>query len=195
MVHQEYRVLRGFVNADIRQFILDYVLLRNELGAMSPPDARVADAKRLYADLVTETLLKQKHPEIQQLLGEAVWPSYSYLRLHSRGASMPIHTDRDGSEIGVSICIDTDVDWPLWFRTSQGDSPVVMKPGDAVVYEGRKLPHWRETYEGSRQVQCMLFYVRQLGECARWRFDGRSSVGQLPPRPAETKVGLVPAAS
>lgn len=107
--------------------------------------------------------------------GTELWPSYSYARLHGPGSSMPIHQDREASEVSVSICVGGDAPWPLWFRTANGDIDVNLEPGDGIVYYGQRLPHWREP--GSVQVQCVLFYVRRDGPCAKHRFDGRLGIG------------------
>jgi hypothetical protein len=178
----KYAVVRGFLSPDVCRLFARYVLLKAETGQMEEPDPRIPDAPRLYGDAFSETLLLEKAPLIEKVVGCALWPSYSYVRLHAHGASMPAHQDRSPSEIGTSINISSDRPWPLWFRVGDRDVPVTLGIGDAVVYAGRELPHWRESFEGREQVQCMLFYVRKDGECAVHRFDGREAIG-LPRAP------------
>jgi hypothetical protein len=173
-----FDVSRAFLPAEVCDLVRDYVELRYLSRTMRlGGDARIPGTPALYGDPLTEALLMQRQSVVEALIGEPVWPSYSFLRRHSTGASMAKHVDRDASEIGVSITIAADVVWPLWFATDAGDAAVLLAPGDAVIYDGRKLPHWREHYPGQTQVQCMLFYVRQRGPCAQFKFDGREGVG------------------
>ena len=88
------------------------------------------------------------------------------------------------SEIAVTVAIGGDRQWPIWFKTSAGDISFALEPGDAVVYDGRKLSHWREPFEGDIQIQCMLFYVTRNGPHAAERYDGPPGVGfpWVPPR-------------
>ncbi len=149
---------------------------------MLAPDGRVPGAGRLYCDMLLETILKQRQKAVEEIVESEVWPSYTYLRLHSNGASMARHIDRPASEIGVTIAIGGDQKWPIWFRTKTGDISVSLDPGDAVIYLGGELPHWREKYEGQTQIQAILFYVFKNGAHADSRFDGRSGVGVQPRR-------------
>ena len=172
-----YMKIHGLLDQSLTELIFQYVLLRHQTGTMSVPDDVIETAPRLYADPLTESLLLLGQPKVERMVGTELWPSYSYARLHGPGSSMPIHQDREASEVSVSICAGGDAPWPLWFRTPNGDIDVNLEPGDGVVYYGQRLPHWREPFAGSVQVQCVLFYVRRDGPCAIHRFDGRLGVG------------------
>jgi hypothetical protein len=180
---RRYSVARRFLSADVCRLFSRYILLKHELGRMEKPDPRIPTAPRMYGDILSETLLLEKQEIIEAVVKTPLWPSYSYVRLHPHGASMSSHQDRPPSEIGVSINMNADRPWPLWFRVGNEDVPVELDIGDAVIYCGRELPHWRETYEGNQQLQCMLFYVRQNGDCAEYRYDRRERIGapSVPP--------------
>jgi hypothetical protein len=179
-----YAEIRQLLSPEICRLVYDYICLRRDTGTMLAPDRRVEGAGRLYCDMLTETLLAQQRPAIERAVGAALWPSYSYARLHRRGAVLAPHRDREASEIAVTIAIGGDCSWPIWFSTGQGDRSFVLEPGDAVVYDGRKLSHWRHPFEGEIQIQAMLFYVRRDGAHDAARFDGRPGVGYpwVPPR-------------
>lgn len=178
-----YQKLDGLLTADVCDLLFDYVCLRRDTGTMLASDGRVADANRLYCDMFTETLLARLQSRIETVVGRALYPSYSYVRLHGRGAVLEPHKDREASEYAVTIAIGGDQAWPIWFKTEAGDLEMSLAPGDAIVYEGRRLPHWRLAYAGETQVQCMLFYVAQDGPNAAAKFDGRPGVGHpwVPP--------------
>ena len=51
---------------------------------------------------------------------------------------------------------------------------VKMNVGDAVLYRGMDVYHWREKYtEGKWQAQVFLHYVDQEGPHAEWKYDKR----------------------
>src|SRR5258708_5501284 len=95
-------VIRGLLDASGSELIFRYVLLRHETGTMSVPDDTIPSAPRLYADPLTESLLLMSQPHVERFVGAELWPAYSYARLHGSGASMPIHLDREASEVAVS---------------------------------------------------------------------------------------------
>jgi hypothetical protein len=182
-----YIVLPNFFSREICDLLYEYVLLKQATNQLMRPDTRIPVAPRLYGDPLTETLLLRQQALVERAAAVPLFPSYSYVRLHDHGAAMPSHTDREASEIGVSIHIGGDQLWPLWFQQLDGPVSVTLDVGDAVMYRGRETKHWREPYPGDRQVQCILFYVQQNGACASHRFDGRAGIGM--PRTAVSPEG------
>jgi hypothetical protein len=178
---KQYEVVKSFLSSEMCLLIHDYMCLRKDTNTLLDPDDRVPFAGRLICDMLLETILKQKQAVVERLINEPVWPSYTYARVHSHGASMSRHTDRPGSEIGMTVAIAGDKVWPIWFRTVEGDVPVALNPGDGVIYRGCLLPHWRETYDGEIQIQCMFFYVAKNGPCAAYKFNGRKGIGLKQP--------------
>jgi len=45
-----------------------------------------------------------------------------------------------------------------------------------LIYKGIDLPHWRDTYEGNRQIQIFLYYVDKNGEFSEYAFDKREYI-------------------
>jgi hypothetical protein len=174
---RKYVVIRNFVGTDVRQLIYEYTILKRNTGQLRAPDERVATAQRMYADPITEALLAQKLANIETAVGAPLHPTYSYLRIHPRGAAMAPHRDRRASEIGVTINIGGDAKWPIWIKPGSDSVAVDLAPGDALLYLGRMMLHWREPFEGTVQVQAMLFYVRRDGDCASCVYDGRAGLG------------------
>jgi hypothetical protein len=174
----------GLLPSTTCELMWEYVQLRRSLDQLLKPDGRVVGAPRLYMDMLTEALLVQQLPAVEKRIGEELWPSYSILRMHQSGAELPKHLDRPASEVAVSIALGGDLAWPLFLETAQGDAMFTPNPGDAVVYSGTVLPHWRTPYRGELQVQCVLFYVRKNGEYAIHKYSGRAGVGHPPVPPA-----------
>jgi hypothetical protein len=55
-----------------------------------------------------------------------------------------------------------------------------LNEGCGILYQGTKIAHWREPYEGNQQVQFMLFWVDQDGEYSDYKFDKRPILGSKP---------------
>jgi hypothetical protein len=79
--------------------------------------------------------------------------------------------------VSLNIGQEPPIAWPLWMRGSSGPQAVALQPGDAVLYRGMELEHWREPYEGVRAAQVFLHYVDRDGPCAEEKFDRRDALG------------------
>lgn len=117
-------------------------------------------------------LLCEKTPEVSTAIGETVLPTYSYARTYKNGSVLEKHTDRDACEISLTLHLHGDQSWPIWIETPNGEEVKVdLNPGDAMVYLGKKAPHWREEYGGEYYTQVFLHYVRSRGDCSYAYFD------------------------
>ena len=54
---------------------------------------------------------------------------------------------------------------------------ISLKPGDAVVYEGIRIPHWRDEFKGDGQAQVFLHYVDADGEHKDHKYDKKTAIG------------------
>src|SRR6266851_3212259 len=86
---------------------------------------------------------------VSRVTGEAVKPTYCYVSAYGEGAVLRPHVDRKQCTFTVSLWLDNGANlpaetWPLWFQTDIGKVPVTQQSGDAVVFLGCDLPHWRE---------------------------------------------------
>jgi hypothetical protein len=71
------------------------------------------------------------------------------------------------------------VPWPLWLRDTDGKAfAAILRPGDALVYRGIELEHWREPYTGEKLSQVFLHYVDRNGPHAEEKFDHRPGLGE-----------------
>ena len=82
--------------------------------------------------------------------------------------------DKIEKEVGEKLNLrDSGEDWALYFD----GTPVVTKVGDAVIYKGMDVEHWREPFKGDHQAQVFLHYVRVDGKYAHFSGDGRPMYG------------------
>jgi hypothetical protein len=136
-------------------------------------DKLVPKSFSAYALPETEELLMLLTDTIGTMIGKELYPTYSYCRIYYTGATMPAHTDRSACEISMSLCISGEP-WPLWFKDY---GPVTLEPGNAVLYPGPLVEHWREEYKGAGCTQVFLHWVDANGPFADWKYDRRPSIG------------------
>jgi hypothetical protein len=120
----------------------------------------------------------EKISHLNNLLGLKLLPTYHYARVYRSGSALRPHVDRDACEISVSVHLGADGPWPIYFGEVGGKAKgVELGVGDAVIYLGREITHWREPYGGEYYVQSFLHYVNSRGDFANLVNDKNSCGG------------------
>ena len=137
-----------------------------------------------YADPLIEVLLKTCLPTIEKETGLSLEPTYSYSRIYQEGEELKPHTDRESCEISVTVNVACTMSepWPIWMQYKNNDpAKCILKPGDAVIYKGCEVMHWRRTLEkGAVNPQFMLHYIVKDGPNAAYKFDKRAGLALTP---------------
>ena len=112
---------------------------------------------------------------VSSLLGVTLLPTYYYERFYFDGQELIRHRDRAACEVSVTMHLDNNLNpgeaaWPIYFQAP--DKSIVgfdTAAGDAVVYKGRVLEHWRAplktTVKDGYYRQLFLHYVVKGGHC------------------------------
>lgn len=116
---------------------------------------------------------------IEKTIGRKLYNTYYYDRFYFPGLELVKHTDRPSCEISVTVNVASTLkkDWPFWATTPVGDKSFITKPGDAVLYKGCEVTHWREQMPSpwfSKNVyyhQAFFHYVLQDGIKAYHAWD------------------------
>lgn len=118
-------------------------------------------------------LLVDKIPQVSELCGEKVLPTYVYSIIYKTNSELIRHTDRDSCEISVTLNLQKDQNWPICIKKPTGEEVAIeLNPGDAVLYLGCVAEHWRPgKFTGQNFVQTFLHYARADGPCAYTFFD------------------------
>lgn len=146
-------------------------------------DEQCPKSEAIHGTVTFDKLLEDLTPHFEAASGLKLFPTYSYARLYTtHGEELKNHRDRPACEISATLTLDFEGDvWPIFMGANEDKSnatEVKMNIGDAVMYRGCDIYHWREPYkEGKWQAQVFLHYVDQNGPHAEWKYDKRESLG------------------
>jgi hypothetical protein len=147
-------------------------------------DIQVPDSYYYYGDPYVDSILYLSTNMISNYVGINLKPNYSYWRLYEKGDELKKHVDRQSCEISATICLgydisnleDSNYNWPMWvIGKRSNDVEGKLNPGDAIIYRGCELSHWREKFLGLNQAQCFIHYNTE--ESKSKVFDGRPILG------------------
>lgn len=133
-----------------------------------------------YADPLIEILLEASREAVENATGKELIPTYSYSRIYQAGEKLSPHVDRPACEVSVTVNVATKGDFsPIYTQWGKNDPEKhVLNPGDAVVYLGCDVTHWRQPLsEGQLNVQFMLHYVDKNGPNSQHAKDKRPAYG------------------
>jgi hypothetical protein len=172
------RGLIRYNNPGSVEFETDELQVTNSLGRYNHPKF-----KKLHH------IIKQK---VEEIIDEKLYSTYYYDRFYFKNQALTVHRDRPSCEVSVSFHIKCNLDykWPLYFlpiHESEGrihqpdpkiprDAPIEMTcfPGDAIIYRGMDLWHWREPMKGNHESyyhQIFFHYVRANGPYVQYAGD------------------------
>lgn len=130
-------------------------------------------------NVLFEAPLLMFQPEIEAITGKKLIPTYGYGRIYYTDSELKRHGDRFACEYSVTICLEPDeTNWPICIKGRDGkEYEIKQKPGDALVYKGCELQHWRIAFKGTEHIQCFLHYVDSEGPYKDKKYDGRKALG------------------
>jgi hypothetical protein len=140
-------------------------------------------SEAIHGTATFDKLLEDLTPHFEAASGLKLFPTYSYARLYNtQDEELKVHRDRPACEISATLTLDFEGDvWSIFMGANEDKSnatEIKMSVGDAVMYRGCDIYHWREPYkEGKWQAQVFLHYVDQNGPHAEWKYDKRESLG------------------
>ena len=117
-----------------------------------------------------ESFLLTKFDLMEKETSLKLHPTYSYWRMYTKLADLKKHTDRPSCEISVTAMIGSDgTSWPIFI----GGKEIELNDGDAVIYLGCEIPHWREEFLGDWHAQVFFHYVDSNGPYKEFNRDKR----------------------
>ena len=182
-----YHLERNIISNDLCSFLYNYVKLKqkvfntfskynyetleNDSGGRKG-DTMLENTYCSYGDLAMDNLLNKIKNKVEDLTKLKLSESYSYLRVYKKGVTLYRHRDR--KECAVSLTLNLGGDWPFYFVDKNNIKVKAnIKPGNALLYDGVKLVHWREKLKEKECVQVFLHYVKK----GSTKFDKRLHLG------------------
>lgn len=176
---QGYAVIHALIPADRVARLREHLAGRAKAGTMLAGDAQVPDTPTVYGDAEIDALMQDIKPVIEAHTGLKLHPTYSYGRIYKKGDTLPPHRDREACQISISLNLGQEPEdpWTLYIGDQNAPFAARLGPGDAFLYKGVELTHWREAYPGDRLFQVFLHYVDANGPYAGEKFDQRAALG------------------
>lgn len=202
-----YVFVKNLISKELSEYLYQYTLLKSKaiekmvLTGFLPADnfigsfaeGQVPGSFGVYADFAMESLLNDCTSKIEKITGLSLIPTYSYQRIYIQGNELKRHKDRPSCEISATLCLGYDYsnqpkgyNWGMYVEKSgevglEGRE-VCLEQGDAIIYRGCDIEHWRDRFEGVNQSQVFLHYNDVNGPFQKNnQFDTRPMLG-LPPK-------------
>lgn len=179
-----YKYVPEFLDKNICSNLSKYLQeLVNNKQTYKDPQCTLSESS--YSTDVFDQLLENVLPRVEEVTGKSLYPTYAFSRLYAPNDELKVHRDRESCEYSVTITLGYSGNkWAIYMSPSedkQNASKIEMNIGDAVVYKGRDVWHWREKYtEGQWQAQIFLHYVDANGPYKEWKYDKRNKLAHHP---------------
>ena len=171
----KYKLIKNFLTKEEIVLLKDYCRIKHRLNIDSF-DWEHSDNgdSSFYADPLMESLMINKIELIQKETGLELLPTYAFWRMYTKFADLEKHKDRPSCEISVTIQISSDgTEWPIYVDGKKN----ILENGQALIYLGQDLEHWRDEFKGDYHAQCFLHYVNANGKNVDFKFDKRIDIG------------------
>jgi hypothetical protein len=132
-------------------------------GVIKLGDRQVA--RRYYAH--NESVARFFHAQLTQvvetIVNEPVKPSFVYFVSYVDGAKLARHTDRAQCVFTITLLIDCSPEpefespWPIHLITKTGKVAVSQAIGDALLYRGTVIPHYRNLLPRGMESTSLIF--------------------------------------
>jgi hypothetical protein len=161
------------------ELIKDYqFLISNEIDKYTFGDSQSPNSFSIYSATCFEALALNLNNLMNEITNLTLYPTYSYARIYYKDAILDPHKDRPSCEYSTTICIDSTHIWDFYIKDRNNQKKVItLNPGDMCLYSGCELEHWREPYNGDKQMQCFIHYVNSEGPYKEFKYDKRPMMG------------------
>jgi hypothetical protein len=171
----KYKLIKNFLTQEEIKLLIDYCRIKHTLNSNSFDFNQNNNGDTyFYGDPLMESLMINKLNLMQKETGLDLLPTYAFWRMYTVNADLKKHKDRPSCEISVTVMIGSDgTPWPIYMNGTE----INMCPGDAAIYLGCEIEHWREEFKGDWHAQTFLHYVDKNGINKDWSKDKRLFYG------------------
>jgi len=171
----KYKLIKNFLTLEEIKLLMDYCRIKHRINNNSFDFHQNNNGDTyFYGDPLMESLMINKLKIMEKESGLQLLCTYAFWRMYTLNADLKKHKDRPSCEISVTVMIGSDgTPWPIYM----GGTEINMEPGDAAIYLGCEIEHWREEFKGDWHAQTFLHYVDVNGPNKEWFKDKRHLYG------------------
>ena len=140
-----------------------------------------------YGDFLMDASLNLLTKKTEETIGLNLSQNYSYWRFYEKGSVLKRHKDRISCEISATVNLGanltnidkktfTNYQWPIFVLSENKEIPIHLNPGDALIYRGCEIEHWRDEFLGLNNAQVFFHWNEKNGKYDI-KFDGRPFLG------------------
>jgi len=171
----KYKVIKNFLTQEEIKLLTDYCRIKHRLNFDNFDFIQSGTGDTyFYGDPLMESLMVNKLEIMKKETGMDLLPTYAFWRMYTMFADLKPHKDRPSCEVSVTVMIGSDgTKWPIFMEGTK----IELEPGDAAIYLGCEVEHWREEFKGDWHAQCFLHYVDKNGPNKEYFKDKRPLYG------------------
>lgn len=197
----KYLQLNNFVDQSTANLLTDRLFQHrdnNKSQNFRGVDGQVEKADSFYFneslyDEVINTFHQRAQVELERVTGKKLIPTYVYARIYKKGSELVRHKDREETEYSLTVNLNSSSKkpWSIYFK-EDGKEEVGcdLNSGDAVVYKGMELEHWRKPLGKRWHAQMFLHYVDANGPYAEKALVEQVKTPSAMPIPETTNYWL-----
>lgn len=172
-----YTLVKNFIDPHFAETLYEYLKFSTQVSMLRGEE--IVTSKTVPGcicqkanDIVLDSLLKTSTLKVESITGLSLYPTYSMARIYTNGNELVKHVDRPACEISVTIKLsDTkNYNYPIFM----GEDKFFLEDGDAVIYRGIDVEHWREKCQHDETYylgQMFLHYVEKTGPHNSYKYD------------------------
>lgn len=184
------RTPADFAVKEISQVFVPEVLERVREEVRTIPEARLEQHETenfgrlvVYNHSYFTTLQEELLPMVSELVGCRLTAGYNFLSLYGSTGRCAPHMDHPNAMYTLDLCIDQDVEWPIWFsdRIEWPGSELmnnfdpdrllrevpfrdyVLKPNNAILFSGSSQWHYRDAMPKPGFCNLLFFHYYPHG--------------------------------
>jgi hypothetical protein len=167
----KFKIVKNFLSEEERTIGLYYLLnFHKKNTSLFDFTTNINGDSFISRDAFVETILIRKLNLMQSETNLELIPTYAFSRIYSYNADLRPHTDRPSCEVSATIMWGScGTSWPIYMDGQECE----MEPGDAVIYLGCELEHYRKNFEGDWHAQSFIHYVDKNGPFKEYAYDKR----------------------
>ena len=176
-MQENFIIVKNFIDPFFAKSIYEYLKFSTQVSILRGEN--IYSSKNVPGcvcqkanDLMLDAVLKTAKEKVEIITGYNLTPTYSMARIYTNGNELKKHIDRPSCEISATIKLsDTkNYNYPIYV----GGHEVFLDDGDAVVYKGIEVEHWRDICDCKEKYflgQLFLHYVRSDGLYKDFAYD------------------------